>query len=159
MTLTILDHQRDIMPVLSDTKLFSQMIDLICDKLTKFDFDRVLGIESRGFLIGPLVALKLGKPFSPIRKKGKLPGSLYSIRYDLEYGTDILEVQKNCLPVGSRCVIIDDLIATGGSLEAAMKLIKLSQSITVAVAVVIELAALKGQDKLDGIPMVKLFSY
>lgn len=147
------------MPVLGDSNIFDQMIDLMCRKLSHFSFDRVLGIESRGFLLGPLIALKMKKPFSPMRKKGKLPGSLFSVTYDLEYGTDTLQVQKHGLPSDSRCVIVDDLIATGGSLEAAKKLIELSQSTTVAVAVIIELAALKGRDKLGETPMVKLFSY
>lgn len=150
---------RDIMPILGDPILFNLMIELMCNRLKKLNFDRILGIESRGFLIGPCIAQKLGKPFSPIRKKGKLPGDLFSVEYELEYGTDILQIQKDGIPASSKCVIIDDLIATGGSLQAAKRLISMSKSTTVAVAVVIELAALEGCKKLDGTPMITLFSY
>lgn len=147
------------MPILGVPDMFDSLIQVLCSKVSTFDFDRVLGIESRGFLVGPLLAHRLKLPFGPIRKKGKLPGELYSISYELEYGTDVLEVQKSGLPKNSKCLIVDDLIATGGSLQAAKKLVELSGSQVAAYVVVIELEALKGRTKLEGSPLVTLFSY
>lgn len=147
------------MPIMSDPGLFDSLIDVLCSRCQGLQIDRVLGIESRGFLIGPLLAQKLRLPFSPIRKKGKLPGELYSVEYELEYGKDVLELQKDGLPKNSRCLIVDDLIATGGSLQAAKKLIEMSGSEVTAIAIVIELKALEGRKKLDGPSFISLFSY
>lgn len=147
------------MPILGDPTTFELMIDLLCNRVKQFKFDRILGIESRGFLLAPSMAQKLKLPFGPIRKKGKLPGELYSVDYALEYGTDTLQVQKNSLPQGSSCLIVDDLIATGGSLEAAKKLVQLSGSQVAACVSVIELVALRGRSKLAESPIVTLFSY
>lgn len=147
------------MPVLSEPALFKSLIKVLCARCQGLNIDRVLGIESRGFLIGPLVAQELGLPFGPIRKKGKLPGELYTMEYELEYGKDVLEVQKNGLPKNSRCLIVDDLMATGGSLQAAKKLVEMSGSEAVAFAVVIELKALEGKKKLGSSPFITLFSY
>lgn len=147
------------MPILDSPKLMSSMIDLLAERATSYTFDRVLGIESRGFLIGPLLAQKLKVPFNPIRKKGKLPGELYSVDYDLEYGSDTLQVQKKSLPPRSRCLVVDDLIATGGSLNASKKLVESSGSHVAAYLVIIELKALEGRAKLGDAPLVSLFSY
>lgn len=147
------------MPVMSDPAVFDVMINLLSDRLRAIKCDRVLGIESRGFLIGPMLAQKLKLPFSPIRKKGKLPGELFSVKYDLEYGSDILEVQKNGLPKGSNCVIVDDLIATGGSLEASKKLVEMSGSSVSCCAVIIELSNLEGRKKLGETPTISLYQY
>lgn len=150
---------RDIMPILGEPELFETLINILCSRVKLYQFDRILGIESRGFLIGPLMAQKLRVPFGPIRKKGKLPGELYSIDYDLEYGKDTLQVQKDGLPTGSKCLIVDDLVATGGSLEAAQKLVKLSKSEVAAYVVVIELEALQGRKKLTDAPIVTIFQF
>lgn len=150
---------RDIMPVFGDPNLLNQMLAVLCNRLSKHNFDRVLGIESRGFLIGPLVAQKLNLPFSPVRKKGKLPGELHSVDYELEYGKDTLQVQKNSLPNNSRCLVVDDLIATGGSLHATEKLVEMSGSTVAAFVVIIELKALQGRKKLCDAPVITLFSY
>lgn len=147
------------MPVIGDPILFDSMIQILCDKVKDYQFDRVLGIESRGFLIGPMIAHSFKIPFWPVRKKGKLPGDLFSVEYELEYGKDVLEIQKSALPEGSRCLIVDDLIATGGSLEATKKLVELSGSQVIANVVIIELVALKGREKLGDAPLVTLFSY
>lgn len=147
------------MPILSDPSLFNAMIDKLASRVKHLEFDRVLGIESRGFLLGPALALKLKLPFGPIRKRGKLPGELYSVRYELEYGHDVLEIQKNGLPSNSKCLIVDDLIATGGSLEASKRLVEMSKSHVVAVLVVIELKALKGVAKLGNAPLFSLYQY
>lgn len=154
-----LQNNRDIMPILNDPNLFSSLIDVLANKLKGLHIDRVLGIESRGFLIGPMLAQRLRLPFGPIRKKGKLPGELYSVEYELEYGRDILQVQKYGLPTNSKCLIVDDLIATGGSLEAAAKLVKLGGGQVAAFLVVIELEALQGKNKLSAGPLISLFKY
>lgn len=136
------------------------MLSILCNRLSGHKFDRVLGIESRGFLFGPLVAQRLKLPFSPIRKKGKLPGDLYSVDYELEYGKDTLQIQKHSLPKGSKCVIVDDLIATGGSFHASKSLVEMSSSEVAAFVVIIELKALQGRARLgDSAPLITLFSY
>lgn len=150
---------RDIMPILESPVLSSSMIDILANRIKQLKIDRVLGIESRGFLVGPQIAHKLNVPFGAIRKKGKLPGELYSVQYELEYGRDVLEVQKNRLPKGSKCIIFDDLIATGGSMKASKDLVEMSGSNVVACVVIIELRALKGYTKLGDAPLVSLFSY
>lgn len=147
------------MPILNDPSLFNSLLEVLANRVKCIEFDRVLGIESRGFLIGPLLAQKLKVPFGPIRKKGKLPGDLYSVEYELEYGHDILQVQKNGLPKNSKCLIVDDLIATGGSLQAAKKLVEMGGSHVAAYVVVIELEFLEGKNKLGGAPLISLFTY
>jgi len=147
------------MPILGEPELLHEMILVLCSKLENIQFNRILGIESRGFLIGPLLAQRLKLPFSPIRKKGKLPGELYTVEYELEYGKDVLEVQKHSLPDDSKCLIVDDLMATGGSLLAAKKLVELAGSKVAAYAVVIELKSLKGASRLCGSPIISLFAY
>lgn len=147
------------MPIFGDPNLLDKMLVVLCNRLKKHNFDRVLGIESRGFLIGPLIARKLNLPFSPIRKKGKLPGELHSVDYELEYGKDTLQVQKHSLPENSRCLIVDDLIATGGSLHASESLVEMSGSKVTAFVVIIELGALQGRKKLGDAPVITLFSY
>lgn len=147
------------MPVLAEPRAFNDLIELMCQVVKDVQFDRILGIESRGFLLGPSIAQKLNIPFVPIRKKGKLPGQLYSMQYDLEYGHDTLEVQKYALPRATKCVLVDDLIASGGSLEASKKLVEMSGSTVVASIVVIELVSLDGKKKLGGTPVHSLFKY
>ena len=147
------------MPILADPDVFTTLIDVMCDRVKKFTFDRVLGIESRGFLLGPLIAQKLRLPFCPLRKKGKLPGKLYSIEYELEYGKDVMEVQKEAVPANSKCLVVDDLAATGGTLNAAKRLIEKTGSELAAIIVVIELKSLDARKKLGNSPMESLFSY
>lgn len=147
------------MPILGDPRIFSQLISLLCTEVEKLDFDRILGIESRGFLLAPMMASCLNKPFGPIRKKGKLPGDVFSIKYDLEYGSDSLEVQKDSLPINSKCLIVDDLLATGGTMAASKKLIEMSGSKVTSCLVVIELTDLKGREKLGDTNLMSLFKY
>lgn len=150
---------RDIMPILGEPAMFEALLDKLVVSVKDLKFDKILGIESRGFLIGPALAIKLKLPFMPIRKKGKLPGELYSVQYELEYGHDVLEVQKNGLPSGSQCLIVDDLIATGGTMVASKRLVEMSGSKVAACLVVIELKALNGSEQLGRTPLVSLFSY
>ena len=148
-----------MMPLLGEPELFAQMIELLFERTSEIEYDRILGIESRGFLIGPLLAQRAARAFVPIRKKGKLPGDVYSAEYELEYGRDVLEVQKNALPKNSKCLIVDDLIATGGSMAATKKLVTLSGSQVAGFTCVIELSALEGRKKLGDCPLISLFSY
>ena len=147
------------MPILSKPNLFDSLLNELANNVAHLKFDRILGIESRGFLIGPALALKLQLPFGPIRKRGKLPGEVYSVQYELEYGHDVLEIQKTGLPCGSKCLIVDDLIATGGSMGASKRLIEMSGSQVVAFLAIIELKELKGVEQLGGVPLFSLFSY
>ncbi|VEN56118.1 unnamed protein product [Callosobruchus maculatus] len=118
----------------------------------------VAGLEARGFLFGPLISLELNVPFVPIRKKGKLPGNLLSVCYSKEYGQDVLEVQENAIKPGKRVLLVDDLLATGGSLLASYHLVKKAGAQVAASLVIIELEPLKGRDTLptDVISLIKL---
>lgn len=147
------------MPIFRDSLAYESLILHLAQKVSGLEFDRIIGIEARGFLLGPALAMKLKRPFEAMRKKGKLPGELLSIEYDLEYGKDTLQIQKDSLPLGSKCLIIDDLLATGGSLSAAKALVEQSGSQVVGCLVIIELKELKGKQKLGSTPCFELFSY
>ncbi len=109
----------------------------------------VVGIESRGFIIGAPLALRLGKGFIPVRKAGKLPGPTHGVEYDLEYGTDLVEVHQDAIQAGSKVLMVDDLLATGGTMEGSAKLIEKAEGNIVGYAFVIELVDLKGRHRLD----------
>ncbi|XP_071477769.1 adenine phosphoribosyltransferase-like [Diadema antillarum] len=142
---------RDIFPVFRDPSILSDMIDLLSDHvqqvLTK-KVDVVIGLEARGFLFGPLLAQRLGCSFVPVRKKGKLPGECIQVSYTLEYGTDVFEMQKGSIQPGQTVIIVDDLIATGGTMKAACDLVKKMEGEILECIVVIELVDLKGKEKL-----------
>jgi len=121
--------------------------------------DILAGIESRGFLAAAPLALKLGCGFIMVRKKGKLPGKTISYEYDLEYGTDTIEIQDDAIEPGQRVVILDDLLATGGTLGASIELFRQVGAIVAGAACILELDFLGGRDKLDGIPFDALASY
>uniref|UniRef100_A0A915HRG4 Adenine phosphoribosyltransferase n=1 Tax=Romanomermis culicivorax TaxID=13658 RepID=A0A915HRG4_ROMCU len=114
----------DVMPVLQDASLMHELCDFIAEKFRTLNLDAVAALEARGFLFGPQVAIKLGLPFVPIRKAGKLPGEVHTMEYSKEYGKDKLQIQKGILPPNAKVAIIDDLLATGGTLAAACQLIK-----------------------------------
>ncbi|MGB0697449.1 MAG: adenine phosphoribosyltransferase [Rhodospirillaceae bacterium] len=120
--------------------------------------DLLVGIESRGFLVAAPLALKLGSGFVMARKKGKLPGATVSYEYDLEYGTDIIEIQEGAISPGQRVVVLDDLLATGGTLNACIELIRKCGGTVVGAACIIELTFLNGRDKID-VPVQSLLSY
>jgi adenine phosphoribosyltransferase len=130
---------RDITPVLQDIPLFDEVIDCFADKFKDYNINRVVGVESRGFLFGMPLAVKMNIPFAPIRKKGKLPYKKVEAAYSLEYGANIVEMHEDALNPGDRVLIIDDLFATGGTVNAAAYLIKQLQGIPVAAAFVIKL--------------------
>lgn len=123
------------------------------------EFDAVLGLESRGFIFGMPIAYNLHKAFIPVRKKGKLPRETVSAKYDLEYGTAEIEIHKEDLRPGMKVVIIDDLIATGGTVEAAVKLAESLGAEVVKIAFVMELAGLKGRERLAGHDVESVITY
>ena len=150
---------RDVTSILQDPDGLKLSIDLIQEKLEGLDFDVIAGTESRGFIFGVPVAYNLHKAFVPVRKKGKLPCETVSMDYDLEYGTATIEMHKDSIRPGQRVVLIDDLIATGGTIEAAIKLIEQLGGVVVKVVFLMELAGLKGREKLSGYDVDSVICY
>jgi adenine phosphoribosyltransferase len=150
---------RDITPLLRDPRGLNHCIDLLTDPFRDAGVDIVAGVESRGFIFGTLVSQRLGKGFVPIRKPGKLPCETVSASYELEYGTDTVEIHRDAVEKGQRVLLVDDLIATGGTLEAARKLVTTLGGEIVGCSIVIELAFLKGRDRLPGLPINALLTY
>lgn len=150
---------RDITTILSSPDGFRMAIDGLVDLLKDVDFDLVVGTESRGFIFGAPVAYALNKGFILVRKKGKLPRETVSESYDLEYGQAEIEMHTDAIKPGQRVVLIDDLIATGGTTEAVVKLVEKEGGVVVKALFVMELAGLKGREKLDGIDVESLIVY
>jgi adenine phosphoribosyltransferase len=134
---------KDITPVLSDREAFKIVIDSLCEGLTEIDI--VAGIEARGFILASAMAKKLGAGFVPLRKAGKLPYQVFSQSYELEYGQANLEIHKDAFPAGSKVVLVDDVLATGGTLEAAMTLISDVGGILTNISVLLEISFLEGR--------------
>ena len=149
---------RDITTLLADPEAFKSVIDLFIEHYRKEQIDLVVGIESRGFIVGAPLALGLDKGFIPVRKAGKLPGPTHGVEYELEYGTDLVEVHKDAIEKGSRVLMVDDLLATGGTMEGSSKLIEKAGGIINGYAFVIELIDLKGRSRLDK-PVYSLVSF
>ena len=141
---------RDVTSVLQDADGLALAIELMQEKLNGVDFDLVVGPESRGFIFGVPVAYAMKKGFIPVRKKGKLPCETVSMEYDLEYGSAVVEMHKDSIKPGQKVVIVDDLIATGGTTEAIIKLIEELGGKVVKICFVMELAGLKGREHLKG---------
>ena len=139
---------RDITTLIKDEKAFSETINQIVEKSKKFQFDKIAAIESRGFVFASAVSYILNKPFIMLRKKNKLPAEVHSVDFELEYGTATIEVHKDSIHKNDKVLIIDDLIATGGTAEAAIKLIEISEGKVAAFIFVINLFDLGGCDKL-----------
>ena len=139
---------RDITTLIKNEKAFTYCIDQIVEKSKKFDFNKLAAVESRGFVFASAVSYILKKPFIMLRKKNKLPSETHSIDFELEYGTATIEVHKDSINENDRVLIIDDLIATGGTAEAASKLIEVSKGKVEAFIFVINLFDLGGSDKL-----------
>ena len=151
---------RDITTLLQDSDGFAFVIDEMARRFDELEIDYVAGIESRGFIFGTPLASKLGVGFVPVRKPGKLPAKVYSKSYELEYGTDSLEVHQDAFAPNSRVVIVDDLLATGGTAAAAAQLVQQTQAELVGIAFVIELLALDGRQNLPNhIPVHSLVQY
>ena len=147
---------KDITPVLSVPRLFAGCIDLLTENLTPGSIDGVVGIDARGFIFAAAAALKLNAGFVPVRKKGKLPYQTYEQSYDLEYGSNTIAIHVDAIKPGSRVVLIDDLLATGGTASAAAALLRKLGAEIVAVTFLIELAFLNGREKLEGFPVRSL---
>lgn len=139
---------RDVTSVLQDAEGLKLAIDEIQKRLDGVDFDVIAGTESRGFIFGMPVAYNLHKPFVLVRKKGKLPRETVSMEYELEYGSAVIEMHKDAVQPGQKVVLIDDLIATGGTIEAAAKLVEQLGGEVVKIVFLMELAGLKGREKL-----------
>ena len=150
---------KDITPLLANGPLFAKTIDLLAARYQGQKVDTVLGIESRGFIVGAALAYKLGAGFSVVRKPGKLPYQTHKASYDLEYGTDTLEIHVDALAANSRVIIADDLIATGGTAAATAELVSKLGGTVVECAFVIELSFLKGREKLKKFGVFSLLQY
>ena len=150
---------RDVTSILQDPDGLKLSIDLIQEKLEGLDFDVIAGTESRGFIFGVPVAYNMHKAFVPVRKKGKLPCETVSREYALEYGTAAIEIHKDAIKPGQKVVVIDDLIATGGTIEAAVKLIEELGGEVVKVVFLMELAGLKGRERLKDYDVESVICY
>ena len=150
---------RDITPLLADPKAFAAAVDALCADFTGAGIEYVAAVEARGFIFGAAVAKKLGAGFVPIRKKGKLPFETESITYDLEYGTDTLEVHSDAIESQAKVLMVDDLLATGGTMASACKLIEKIGGQVVGIAFLIELTELAGREKLEGYIINTCLSY
>ena len=150
---------RDITTLIKEPETFSYVIDAISNHYRDKNIDVVVGIESRGFIFGSLVAYKLGLPFAIVRKPGKLPGEVISEEYELEYGTDKLEMHKDTFEAGQNILIIDDLLATGGTVAATARLIEKAGGKVGGAAFVVELSFLNGREKLKDYDVLSLVTY
>ena len=150
---------KDITTLLKDKDAFAQAVSELAAGLEGIDFDYIIGIESRGFIFGAPLADRLGVGFIPVRKPGKLPGEIEKISYELEYGNNELEMHKDALKPGDKVVIIDDLIATGGSAKAAAKLVESLGAEVAAFEFLIELRDLKGREDLKDYKVISLVEY
>jgi len=152
---------RDITTLLQDAPMFKHTIDMLKERYTNVEVDVIVGVESRGFIIGAALAHSLNKGFVPIRKKGKLPYETESQEYELEYGTDVIEIHKDAIKKGQKVLLCDDLIATAGTAMAACKLIEKLGGEIVECCFVIELTDLQGREKLEneGHPVYSLVQF
>ncbi|MFA5139753.1 MAG: adenine phosphoribosyltransferase [Elusimicrobiota bacterium] len=150
---------KDITPLLADAKAFDAAVSAMAEPFKGRGIRRVAGIESRGFLLASIVANKLGAGVIPIRKKGKLPFKKISVSYDLEYGEDCVEVHEDAAPKGSKVLLVDDVLATGGTAKASCELLEKLGAKVDGVSFLIELSFLKGREKLPGRDVFALMSY
>lgn len=150
---------RDITTVLQDREGFQLAIDSMQKELEGLEFDTILGAESRGFIFGAPLAYNMKKAFVPVRKKGKLPYETIAMEYELEYETATLELHKDAIHPGDRVVIVDDLIATGGTIEATTKLVEMLGGKVVKIVFLLELEGLKGREKLADYDVASIVKY
>jgi adenine phosphoribosyltransferase len=150
---------RDITPLLADPRGFHITLDAMAERFVGEHADAIVAVESRGFIFGGALAARLNASFVPVRKPGKLPGRTDRVSYGLEYGTDVLEMQRDAIPADARCIVVDDLLATGGTAEAAGELVRRQGGVLLAYAFVIELEMLDGRSRLAPTPVVSLIRY
>lgn len=150
---------RDITTLLGNARAFKYAAQALSLRFKNKKIDAVVAVEARGFILGGIVAYKLGAAFVPVRKKGKLPAETNSVTYELEYGTDTLEMHHDALKAGDKVLIVDDLLATGGTVKAVTDLVKQLKAKVAGIAFLIELTELKGKEKLKGYPVFSLVKY
>jgi len=150
---------KDITTLLKDGRKFREAIDCIVERYKGKKIDKVVAIEARGFVLGSVVAYRLGVGIVPVRKKGKLPYETNSVEYDLEYGKDSLEMHKDAIEPGEKVIVVDDLLATGGTMNAVCDLIERAKGEVVETAFLIELEFLKGRDRLKGREVFSLIKF
>lgn len=150
---------KDITPLMNDGKAFRYATDRIVEFAKEKKVDLVVGPEARGFIVGCPVAYALGVGFSPVRKKGKLPRETIEVEYELEYGTNVLCIHKDAIKPGQRILIVDDLLATGGTIDATIKLVEQLGGEVAGAAFLIELSYLEGRKKLEGYDVLALMSF
>ncbi len=150
---------KDITTLLKNSEALSMAIDQLYERVKEMKIDKVIGIESRGFIFAPILSYKLKAGFVPVRKPGKLPAEIVSESYELEYGTDTLEMHKDAIKKGDKVLIADDLIATGGTAKAVCKMVEKMGGEVVALEFLIELEFLKGREKLENYNLISLIKY
>ncbi len=150
---------KDITPLLSSPEAFSFAVDAMVSEFSGLGVTKVCGVESRGFIFGGCVALRLGVGFVPVRKPGKLPRKVVSADYELEYGTDTVQMHEDAVDSGDKVLMVDDLLATGGTMDAACRLVEQCGGEIVGCAFVVELDFLKGRERLKGRRILSLVHY
>jgi adenine phosphoribosyltransferase len=150
---------KDITTLLRDAEAFRQVVDTFAERYTDRGLDAVVGIESRGFILSAPLAYRLGVGLVPVRKAGKLPAATYQVEYELEYGSNTLEIHRDSFTPGARVVVVDDLLATGGTVAAACSLVQMAGAVVEEVAFLIELGFLDGRARLGQLPVFSLIQY
>jgi len=149
----------DITTLLKDAAAFRSIQDELAARYRNQKISKIVGIESRGFILGSPLAYHIGAGFVPVRKPGKLPADTYEVKYNLEYGSNSLAIHRDAIAMGERVVVVDDLLATGGTAAATVHLIRQLGGEIAEMAVLVELASLKGRDKLNGCPLHAMITY
>jgi len=150
---------KDITPLLADRAGFASCVDVLADRFSGERIDKVIGVEARGFIIASPVAYRLAAGFVPVRKAGKLPFEVLSVTYELEYGADTLEVHVDALQPGERVLVLDDVLATGGTAAATCRLVEKLGAVTVGFGCIIELGFLGGRRRIEALPVEALVTY
>jgi len=150
---------KDLTPLLADPHAFRAAVDGIADRFSEARVSRVLGVEARGFILAAPIAYRFGAGFTPVRKAGKLPWQVEAEEYELEYGTDLLEIHKDAIEPGERILVIDDVLATGGTAAATVRLVERLGGEVVGLGFVLELAFLDGRSRLPGRDVVSLVTF
>ncbi|WDP89110.1 MAG: adenine phosphoribosyltransferase [Desulfobacter sp.] len=150
---------RDLTTLMQDADAFREACDILFDRYRTSGLDKIVGIDARGFVFGAVLAYQLGIGFVPVRKKGKLPHKTIQEGYSLEYGEDILEIHEDALREGDKVVIVDDLIATGGTVGATVKLVEKLGADLVECAFIVELPDLNGRERIPGVPVFSITEF